>query len=217
MSREKLPHVRNFLVAGVAGTPLIGGPLSVILDKYLPDYLQEKNEQLLSELHQAFESLDNAVKLDFDNNRFYSAFLKCQRYYLESEGKEKLACFKNMIVNSAVSTKFGSSKEELFMSWITEFTLDHVILLREFALKYNGILDENRDMFHLAQKLFPSEERSYLFCLTQTLAEKHIVVHGRGYIEKVVENDDSQKTTWRLSELGMEFFEFVSPPNSTKV
>jgi len=83
-------HFKNILVMASAAIPEIGSPLSVFLDKYLPENLENRKINFITTLIQDFENHSDYVKKELINNdEFINTFLVILEKAIKESRKEK--------------------------------------------------------------------------------------------------------------------------------
>jgi len=117
-------HFKNILIMASAAIPGIGGPLSVFLDKYLPENLEKIKINFITTLIQYFETYSYYIKKDLINSdEFINTFLVILEKAIKESRKEKIITFRNILLNKAYQqNKFD--EESLFIRLIDEFNID---------------------------------------------------------------------------------------------
>lgn len=74
---EKEEFIRNICIAATAAIPVAGGSISVLLDKFLPNKLEERKQKVLTNIQNDLQKIDfTLLQNKFDNEEFYTVFLK---------------------------------------------------------------------------------------------------------------------------------------------
>lgn len=204
--------LKNVSIAAASTIPLVGGPLSVLLDKYLPDFVEDRRQQLWIDLSQMIERLEaEGEKPDIQSQNFLSVFVKCFRLATEEYEAEKIEAFRNIIVNSSLPNSSEFDETTLFMNWVREFTVDQIRVLK--AIKYNDEIaydSSSPDLYYILKSHFPDVPKDYLIMCAQELVGKNIVVYGKGHRVRELENKNNK--TWFLSNMGERFVNYIESP-----
>lgn len=73
MEKEEL--IRNVCIAASAAIPVAGGSISVLLDKYLPNKIEERKQNILENVQTDLSRIDiNVLENKLDNEEFYTVF-----------------------------------------------------------------------------------------------------------------------------------------------
>ncbi|MCM1285672.1 MAG: hypothetical protein NC213_03435 [Acetobacter sp.] len=117
-------HLRNLLIALTGAVPYIGGPISVLLDKYIP----ERHQKRLSDF---FDSLFSDLK-QIEEEKVNQNYLKSEEFgYLLEETierivktyqKEKIEAYKNILLNSITDKETNQDVKEIYLHLVDELT-----------------------------------------------------------------------------------------------
>lgn len=147
LSRQSLPHVRNFSIAAAGAVPLLGGPLQYLLDSYLPGSVEGRWLTFLEELNERLSRLENPPALD--DERVVSSFLRASRISVGThlEGKiGALAAAVEGVIDDP--DRFSDELVERFFFMIERFTPRHIevmSLLRDNVEPKGGHYEEYED------------------------------------------------------------------------
>ena len=124
-------HLRNAVVAASSAIPLVGGPISVLLDKYLPDYIQRKRDEFLESVGIGLSELEDKFSPDeLHSERFLSIFIKGTHQAIAEHSEEKIDCLRNIILNSAIEPGESFDERSLFLRMVQDLTEDQIKLLK---------------------------------------------------------------------------------------
>lgn len=91
---QYLELLRNASVAAISAVPLGGGPLSVLLDKYLPGYVERRRQDLLAKLAFDLAELSNRLTPQrLASDEFIAVFMKAYCRAMEESLEEKRDAF----------------------------------------------------------------------------------------------------------------------------
>ncbi len=212
----KKEHLRNLALAASSAIPIVGGPISMLLDKYLPKFILEKKTRLLAELNTELERLTSSGEvLNLEDERFIALFIKCTNLAIQEFQEEKVTLYKNIILNSALPNQYDFDETTLFINWLQELTVDQIRIIK--AIKFSDPMvfkDVNSgDIYQLLKVLFPSISRDYLAVIGQDLITKKIVLH-RGSIYSIEFDKEKNNQIWFLSDLGEKFINYILSPKT---
>lgn len=212
MNNTTKKHIKNLSIAATSSLPIIGGPISIIMDKYLPEFVEERREKLWEEINKQLLSLEKAgTQLDLNSQMFLSVFMKCFKLAIEEHEVEKITAFRNIIVNSALPRSNEFDETTLFMNWVREFTVDQIRVLK--AIKHNEEIAYNSnssELYYILKQHFPYVPKDYLIMCAQELVGKNIIVYGNGHRVRELKNPDQK--VWFLSDMGDRFISFIESP-----
>ena len=204
-------HFKNILIMASAAIPGIGGPLSVFLDKYLPENLEKRKINFITTLIQDFETYSHYIKKDLINSdEFINTFLVILEKAIKESRKEKIVAFRNILLNKAhQQNKFD--EESLFIRLIDEFNIDQIKILNYFYHnELSGSCDfrkENSIQKELLQ-IWPDIDYDYLLVCTSELIRYRIIVSSKKDLPK---NKQSV-----FSSFGKKFVEYIFNPIEIK-
>lgn len=117
-------HLRNLLIALTGAVPYIGGPISVLLDKYIPERRQKR-------LYVFFDDLFSDLK-QIEEEKANQKYLKSEEFgYLLEEiteriaktyQKEKIEAYKNILLNSITDKETSQDVKEIYLHLVDELT-----------------------------------------------------------------------------------------------
>lgn len=125
----------------IGGLPGIFGPVGSIFAALFgsvvyPPPITQRINQLLMDIAFKLEELELRGKLEIDellkNEGFISTLLHATQIAIRTHQKEKLEALKNAVLNSALKTAPEDDYKILFLSFIDNFTIAHVKLLKFF-------------------------------------------------------------------------------------
>lgn len=103
MEKAQEDLTRNLIIAGTAIIPVVGGPLSFLLDKYLPSQLEQKRNLYLKQLSEEIDRLKEKIDIhNFETPEFQSIFMTLLRHAIAEYREEKIDAFKNLTLSVAM-------------------------------------------------------------------------------------------------------------------
>ena len=206
---QYLEHLRNVSIAAISALPGAGGPLSVLLDKYLPSYVEQRRSQLLANLAADLRELsDRVTPQRLASDEFLSVFIKAFRRAMEESLEEKLEAFRGIILNTALSDSSDFDEITLFIRLVSDLTVDQIRILR--LLHNDELTNEEQGLFQTMQKVWPEVDSDYLMaCVTELLRYNLATSNARG---RDVNTNNS--TTHAITGLGRRFVEYISLPHA---
>ena len=148
------PTKQDILYAGAKGiigsVPIAGALASELLSVLIASPLEKRREKLLTEIGEKLKALEAAQKIKLEdlqnNDQFVDTVLQSTTLALKTSEQEKIAAFKNAIINTAIDEAPDKTKSQIFLNYIDSFTSWHIKIL---------------DLFDNPQKWF--EKRSVSF------------------------------------------------------
>lgn len=215
LSDDTKQHLRNAVIVSSAAIPLAGGPISVLLDKYLPDHLTEKRDRLLRELDNRLAKLEETGRsVSVENERFSCIFVQVFHRAVYEYRQENIDCFRNLILNAAVHDDAQFDETTLFVRLIEQLTVDQIRILKGINAA-NGISkEEHSSLFAYATDTWPDVDQDYLMACVTELIRYNLVSSASqtpGERASQVEQDTDRH---RLTGLGERFVAYIRDPDS---
>ncbi|MDR9409987.1 MAG: hypothetical protein RI573_14185 [Balneolaceae bacterium] len=205
-------NFRNLSIAASAAIPIVGGPISFLLDKYVPSFIEEKRDKFLKSLNNELQKIiDSGSKVDLESDRFISIFIRCVKLAIEESEQEKIDSFRNIILNSAIPEKQDFDLTTLLMNWVRDFTVDHIRIIK--AIQNNHEIshyEKESDLYYALEHHFRNIPKSFLITLSQDLISKNIVIYGKGKVTVEIPNETGK--SWYLSDIGEIFVDYITLP-----
>lgn len=204
---DKLELIRNLFVASTGIVPVVGGTISVLLDKYLPDAIEKRRDAFLRKLEIDFQKLPDEIITSLkDNENFYSVFLKVLSVVTYEHKAEKINAFRNILINSTILTDEKFNEVAFFVKLIDSLSIDqikilHLFYLRDYkkTIKFKNItnfIDENWII-----------DKSYRWSLVTELIRD-------GLISSSLERQRNKGEGHQLSTFGEKFINYIFSPIS---
>ncbi len=205
---ERTEHLRNLGVAAASAIPIVGGPLSVLLDKYLPSYVEERRKRLLAQLSADMEDLASRITLErLGSDEFISVFIKGFRLAMEEHLQEKRDAFRAIILNTALSAGSCFDELTLFIRLVADLTVDQMRIVRLLREDWSSELD-NAGLYQAAQQLWPGIDEDYLVACVTELLRYNLVT----FSDKQQRLIQEKKRQHSLTALGERFVSYVTLP-----
>ncbi len=135
MKKEEL--IRNACIAVSAAIPVAGGSISVLLDKYLPNKIEERKQNILENIQKSLSRIDiNILENKLDNEVFYTVFLKVLNKSISNHRSEKLMAFRNILLNDIIHEEMSFDEVSFYMRLVDELTVDQIKILNLFYRTY---------------------------------------------------------------------------------
>lgn len=148
---------RNISVAASSALPYTGGTISLLLDKFLPSYIEEQYQRFISSLEKRILQLK--IKIDeeiIQSPEFFSLFTKTLDYAVCEYRKEKIIAFQNIILNAA-TRDIDFDIEDYFLFLTSTLTIDQFKYL--FTIK---LLTSNGSNEVNCYKIYNNTDKLYL-------------------------------------------------------
>lgn len=195
---EKADCQRNISIGALASLPYIGGPLSYIIDKSVPEQVSVRYSTFMKSLEKDIATLKKKIDYSrFETPQFYSMFVKVIHEVICNHIEEKRILYKNILINT-VDAFWNCNKNDFFLSVTERLSPDAINYL---YLIYTGFdQSEKKDNFLAIgnlMKVFPSQS-DYLMEIGSELVRYHLV--------------EGVKTT----QLGKQYCNFIFSPIQQK-
>lgn len=172
---EKADCLRNISIGALASLPYIGGPLSYIIDKSVPEQVSVRYSTFMKSLEKDIATLKKKIDYSrFETPQFYSMFVKVIHEVICNHIEEKRILYKNILINT-VDAFWNCNKNDFFLSVTERLSPDAINYL---YLIYTGFdQSEQKDNFLAIgnlMKVFPSQS-DYLMEIGSELVRYHLV------------------------------------------
>ena len=218
---NKIELIRNLFIAGSSAIPVVGGTLSVLLDKYLPSAIEKRRTDFLKQLEIDFNKLPYEIINSLESNEcFYSIFLKVLSQVTYEHKTEKINAFRNILINSTLITDIEFNEVEYFIKLINSLSIDQIKILHLF---YLDLADIFADHFPYT---FSSFEKEIEFTDINKFIDKHWKVDPSyrwslvtelirdGLISSSIERQHKKGKGIQLSKMGEDFINYIFNPVS---
>lgn len=202
---EKIELIRNLFIAGTGIIPVVGGGISVLLDKYLPSAIENRRIQFLSQLEADFQKLPYDIIKNLENNEdFYSVLLKVLSTVTYEHKVEKIKVFRNILINSTILAETNFNEVDFFIKLINNLSIDQIRILHLFYLRdyKKSIKFKNIDKF-IGEHW--EIDKSYRWSLVTELIRD-------GLISSSIERQRNKGDGHQLSAFGENFINYIFSP-----
>jgi len=204
-------HARNISIAALGAIPVVGGSLATIFDKYLPDFVARRRDEMIERLAVEIHELQSRLTAEsLASDEFLAVFVKCMRRAVEEHAEEKLVAFRAIILNTALPHASDFDEVTLFIRLVSDMTLDQIRILRLVA---DGDNMKGKDgLLLVTQALWPEADRDYLVACTTELLRYNLVLSGPA---RPHEHGGSATPgqNHRLTSLGVRFLAYITSPS----
>lgn len=191
-------HAKVILTSSISSLPLIGGVLSTIIDKYIPEHSKNIKNQFIDQIEKALEeSFDESNMID--SEKFINSFVHVYRLYQFEHSELKRNVLKNFIVNSTKFKSVDFEEEEMIVSIIDRLTADQIkmlLLCREKPLRRidgSGVTE--------IINIWPNADKDYILsCLNNMFALNLMRVSGNKEHLEFIPTSFGEKVLTYISE-----------------
>ena len=221
MKKETKDDIAYGVAKAVLGSiPVVGATASELLQLLITPPLEKRRNEWMIEVGEKLKQLEQKEELDLiklaDNDVFIDVVLQTTQLALRTSEKEKIQYFKNVILNSAVEENPNITEVQIFLNFISTFTVWHIKILKLF--------DNPENWFKKNGKSLPN----YMAAgLSNVLEEAYPELKGKRELYDLIWDDLSRaglhKTSGlhttmtgsglmvpRTTTFGKEFLEFIT-------
>jgi phosphate/sulfate permease len=184
-------HTKNLIVGSISLVPIVGGAISLLIDKYVPSTIAQRRDALLQQFDKDIEIIKTQIQPQrLESEEYLTVLFKIFKNALEEHNQEKIQRFRGILQNSAICENLDHPEIELYIMLASDLTVSHMQILRwiqseEFHEKVNYI--------HVAEDNDYSLQR---FCVSD--------LEGKQLIFKNILNP------YALTGLGERFLKFIT-------
>lgn len=215
----------NLHLAGrvvISSIPIFGGAALELFNKIIAPPIEKRKHQWMNDVTDAINKLVQEKAIDINklknNEQFINTILQASTIAIKNYQKEKLEALKNAVLNSALSNSPDESLQQIFLSYVDEFTIWHIKILflfhnqilwfsnnhKPFPNLINGALS---DILEAAYPELSDRKEFYELIWSDLFSKKFTTVNMLN-----VSMTDSGLKAERTSELGEAFLNFISSP-----
>lgn len=197
MKQEKSDLLRNSSLSAIASIPYVGGVLSYILDKKLPEEINLRYNSFIDDLEKDIISLRQELNCNrFETSEFYSIFIKMMNEVVANHIEEKTILYRNILLNT-LDTSWNCRKNDFFFLITSQISVDAINLL--FCTYWNMFAEYNMSSpMSKFMRRFPSK-KNYVTAIISELVRFNLI--------KTASLKDTS-----LTELGQQYCRFVFSP-----
>jgi hypothetical protein len=206
-------HIRSAVIAVTAGIPLLGGPVSVLLDKYLPDYVKRKRDAFLEQVGKGLSEIEERLTPEnLSSDTFLSVFVKATQQAIAKHSQEKVDCLRAIILNSALEPTASFDERSLFLRLVADLTEDQIKVLKAIYVAGGIPKDKYKSLLDYAVELWPEIDPDYLMACTTELIRYNFVSGAYKTRGEQVGLQESKSKMHRLTGLGERFVTYILSP-----
>lgn len=206
-------HIRNAVVASTAVIPLLGGPVSVLLDKYLPDYVQRKRDAFLEQVGKDLSEIEARLTPEnLASDEFLSVFIKATQQAIAEHSQEKIDCLRSIILNSSLEPTGSFDERSLFLRLVHDLTEDQIKVLKAIFIAGGIPKDKYKSVLDYVAELWPEIDPDYLMACTTELIRYNFVSGAYKTRGEQAGLQESRPEMHRLTGLGERFVAYIISP-----
>ncbi len=183
-------HLKNIIVASGSAIPYVGGPISVLLNEYIPDNLQKQRDKLIEEISSDLVKIKERLDNDFLGSKDFALFfIRIFNKAMIENNKIKSKIFKTILQKIALQEYKIDLETEMFMKLVEDLVTHQLYII--YSINNDGKIYKTISYF---------ADKKY---------EKYSLVglENFGLIEKLEQN--SNYTKYGLTKLGESFYTFI--------
>lgn len=206
---SKKEHIRNVLIASSAAIPFAGGPLSVLLDKYLPNEIERRKDSLIKKLSDELLKIEKQIPKDkLKDESYLTVFIQVFQHYLSEHRNEKLIAFRNILINEAITNSKDFDEVSFYIRLVDSLTVDQIRILHlVYRKEIDGhcSIESDDSIYKYIQAKWPKIDKYYLqACVTELL---------RFFIISSSVDSLNGAKGHQLTSFGKKFVKYIFEPN----
>lgn len=137
MDKDKKKDVAYAVAkAGIGSIPIIGAAASELLQLLVTPPIEKRRNEWMNKIGERLKELEEEKSLNLeelkDNEIFIDVILQTTQEAIKTSEKEKIEYFKNAILNTAIGEHPELSEIQIFLNFVTDFTIWHMRILKLF-------------------------------------------------------------------------------------
>lgn len=205
--------------AALGTIPVLGSAATELFGLIITPPIDQRRNEWMNQVADKLKELEQKSKIDFNalkhNQQFIDVILHASSLAIKTSEQEKILALKNAVINTALDEQPNSTKIQVFLNLIDNFTIWHIKILHFF--------DDPKEWFAKAQQTPPnlmigSMHRVLIEAYPELKKESELLnliwrdLHNAG-----LHNSSELKATMsgdsvlsrRTSKLGKEFLDFI--------
>lgn len=131
-SSKARDHIANLIKAAFNLVPVFGGPISSLIDDYIPETRQKRIEEFSVALAEEMERLSHRIdESRINTEEFTFLFVRVYENVSKQYQTEKLIAYRNILVNSLI-VDIDASIQERYLHLVEQLTPLHLRVLSVF-------------------------------------------------------------------------------------
>lgn len=169
-------RIRGLFINYMGAIPILGPAISNLFSEYIPERRQERLYEFLDNFLTELKYLkkDNAAKIDIDylySEEFGYIFEETLHMVTKAYQKEKIAAFKNILINSLLDKQVNQDIKEIYLHLVDELTDFDIFILKKIHEGYEVGIVEGFNI-ERARQDDKSEMRTAMFELFNNMYKK---------------------------------------------
>lgn len=137
MKKETRDDIAYGVAKAVLGSiPVVGATSSELLQLLVTPPLEKRRNEWMIKVGEKLKQLEQKEELDLiklaNNDVLIDVVMQTTQLALRTSEKEKIEYFKNVILNSAVEENPNITEVQIFLNFISTFTVWHIKILKLF-------------------------------------------------------------------------------------
>ena len=211
--------IRNIGIASVAAVPLVGGPLSFLLDKYVPEENRRRQNVFVLKLSEDVEKLKDRIDVkNMETPEFKAIFMKLLSESIFEHREEKLGSFRNILLNVLIEDNIEKfDKAEFFARLVMDLMPDEIKILNIFYqldVKNIKMFEDQggkRDIYPILMNLFNESDKEYIQALLNDCMRYNLISGSTRQTQKY------GREGIFITELGVQFVQYIFEPSEVNI
>jgi hypothetical protein len=215
-------HIPTLLRAAIEAIPCVGGTFSTLIEELIPNWKMERLQRFVAELAVDLESLAGNIDLGYlRREEFGYLFEETFRIVLFEYREEKLAAFRNILLNSMVRTDVKQELKEYLFSTVRDLGSLHMrfIALLENPREFYGARGVRDDASAIGgsiieelRRCFPELDDPTIRAVWNDLRNSEIVSMEARNLGAMISSSGSKALEGHLTEFGRLLTSFIRSP-----
>lgn len=136
MGDKKKDILYSLTKAGIGSIPIVGAAASELLQLIITPPIEKRRNKWMIEVGEKLQKLEAKNKINLNelgnNEIFIDVVLQTTQQALKTSQNEKIKYYQNAILNSAIGANPDLSEIQIFLNFISDFTVWHIKILKLF-------------------------------------------------------------------------------------
>lgn len=174
---------KDLIVATVAAIPIVGGTISVLVDKFVPSELKKRRDSLIKQFDSDIEDIKEKIKPgQLESEEYITILFKVFKSAIEEHNQEKIKRFRAILKNSAIDDNIQNPEIEFYIKVVNDLTLKHFEVLTHL---YSGFLFSNGSKIEdFCSPEHMNIDKDYLKVCIDDLLRLNLLSDKKEYIEE---------------------------------
>lgn len=140
--------------AALGSIPVLGAAATEIFGLVVTPPLDKRRKEWMNDVAEKLKQLESSGRINISelsqNEQFIDTIIQATNFAIKTSEEEKIAAFKNAVLNTALEEAPEKSKSQIFLNLVDRYTTIHIKILRLFTSPKRWFRDAGKSSPNLA-------------------------------------------------------------------